>query len=65
MATNQQQRAPGTPTNPAGPATTEQAQRKAPASGSLLKDLEVAAQRPQKESFQQKKNRILERCGCL
>jgi hypothetical protein len=42
--------------------------RQAAESKVILADLEQAALRKpavQKESFQQKKNRILERCGCL
>lgn len=40
--------------------------RTAPASDSILKELEQAQAAPkQKEDVNQKKKRILERCGCL
>lgn len=46
------------------PATTQK--RQAPDSSQILGELKVATSiSKQKESFEQRKKRILERCGCL
>ena len=66
---SQQQITPGAPSgtpNSGTPAGTKQ--RTAPDSSQMLANLNQAIKtkpQPQKESFEQKKRRILERCGCL
>lgn len=52
----------GIPTEPEAKEGT--LKRQAPESNTLLKEAEQALQKP-KESLEQKKRRILERCGCL
>lgn len=55
----------GTP-NDAAPATADGQQRRAPESDTILKELETASKASTKqESFEKRKRRILEKCGCL
>ena len=65
MQTQQKSGAPsGTPSD----ASPSGMKRQAPDSKQMLADLDQAIKTkpaPQKESFEQKKRRILERCGCL
>lgn len=60
----QEPKSPAPGTDPAGP--PQQLKRQAPESKGLLDQIDQAVkEKPQKESFQVKKRRILERCGCL
>ena len=64
--TQQQKKGPLGPDAEQGKDSASGVKRQAPASDSLLKEIDTAVKEDTKrEQFEKRKKRILERCGCL